>query len=178
MTISHLIERKGHELVLRSLKNIIKYNNDIHYIIVGQGEYEQVLKKIVIELDLMKYVTFTGFVKNEKIPQYMNACDIFVMPNRQINKDFEGYGIVFIEANACLKPVIGGNSGGVPDAVINYKTGLLVNPDNVDDLTDKMQLLLDDDKLSNLLAINGFHRVISELNWENVISKINRIILK
>lgn len=178
LTISHLIERKGHELVLYALQNIIKTNNKIHYIIVGQGEYLQKLKSIVSHLDLTQYVTFTGFVENEEIPSYMNACDIFVMPNRQIDKDFEGYGIVFLEANACCKPVIGGDSGGVSDAVLDQKTGLLVKPNDIEDLTDKILKLLNNDELSSKLANNGFERVRLELNWVNVISSINKIILK
>jgi phosphatidylinositol alpha-1,6-mannosyltransferase len=177
LTISHLIKRKGHELVLLSLSRIIKINNKVHYIIVGQGEYRKELQKIVIELNLKQYVTFAGYVDDDKIPQYMNACDIFVMPNRQVGNDFEGFGIVYLEANACCKPVIGGNSGGVTDAIINKNTGLLVDPNNVRDLEEKIRLLIDDKELASKLAQNGYERVISELNWEKVILKISRIIL-
>lgn len=177
LTISHLIKRKGHELVLLSLSRIIKINNKVHYIIVGQGEYQKELQKIVIDLNLKQYVTFAGYVDDEIIPQYMNACDIFVMPNRQVDIDFEGFGIVYLEANACCKPVIGGNSGGVTDAIINKNTGLLVDPNNVRDLEEKIRLLIDDKELASKLAQNGYERVISELNWEKVILKISKIIL-
>ena len=178
LTISHLIQRKGHEIVLYALSRIIKQNDKIHYIIVGQGEYKKELLKIVSKLNIKQYVTFTGYVEDNKIPQYMNACDIFVMPNRQVGLDFEGYGIVFLEANACCKPVIGGNSGGVTDAIVDKDTGLLVDPDDVKDLEEKIRLLLDDEELASRFAKNGYKRTISELNWEKVISKISEVIIK
>ena len=78
----------------------------------------------------------------------------------------EGFGVVFIEANACEKPVIGGNTGGITDAIIDKKTGLLVNPTNTDDIKEKVVKLLTDKKYSEMLGKNGRKRAAKELNYK------------
>ena len=178
LTVSHLIERKGHELVLYALNKIVQKYKNIHYFIVGQGPNKTKLQNLVQELKLEKHVTFTGFIEDKNIPLYMNACDIFVMPNREINGDFEGFGIVFLEANACRKPVIGGRSGGVTDAVIDKETGLLISSNNIRELEDKIMYLIDNPQKADELAQRGYERVVNELNWESVVQKINQYLVE
>ena len=178
LTVSHLIERKGHIIVIQALKILLSKGYDIHYLIIGQGDYKFRIQEEINNLSLQNHVTLAGFVESNQMIDYMNSCDIFVMPNKQVGPDFEGFGIVFLEANACKKPVIGGKSGGVPDAVLDGITGLLVNPHNVDEIANKIELLISDTEFAQKLAENGYRRVIETNNWKSVCDNINSTIKK
>lgn len=105
-----------------------------------------------------------------------SLCDIFVMPARNIAGDFEGFGIVYLEANLAGKPVIAGRSGGVSDAVIDGLNGLLVDPENVNDLSKKIIRLALDHELRQKLGEQGRERALREFNWQKQTEKIYNII--
>ena len=102
----------------------------------------------------------------------MQVSDLFVMISREIDGDLEGFGIVYLEANACGVPVIGGLSGGISHAVLDNKTGLLVNPLDIEAISNSIIELLVDANLSKKLGDYGRERVISELNYEVVTTNI------
>ena len=104
---------------------------------------------------------------------FYNLCDVFIMASRAIMERpaVEGFGIVYLEANACGKPVIGGRVGGVPDAILEGETGILIDPENPDEISDALIKLLTDERLSKRLGENGRHRVINNLNWETVAAR-------
>lgn len=172
LTVSHLVPRKGNDMVIKSLPAIIKEIPNLTYIIGGRGEYNEVLHKLVSELKLESHVKFIGFVPDEEINDLFNACDIFIMPNRQEDYDVEGFGIVFADAAACAKPTIAGNSGGAVDAIVDNHTGFLVDPLSIDDIAEKCIKLLKDTQLRQQFGQNGYDRVQSELNWDIVTKKI------
>ena len=175
-TISHLIPRKGNDMIIKSMNSIIKEYPNVTYLIGGKGEYKRELEKLIKENNLQSNIKFTGFIAEADLNKIMNACDIYVMPNRRVGDDVEGYGIVFMEANACKKPVIGGRSGGVVDAIIDGKTGFLVDSHSVSDISEKILDLLKDEKKNKNIGMNGFKLVINERNWDIVVSKIRNII--
>jgi phosphatidylinositol alpha-1,6-mannosyltransferase len=107
--------------------------------------------------------------------QWYNASDIFIMPSRNINGDFEGFGIVYLEANLAGKPVIAGRSGGVGDAVIDGLNGLMVDPENVNDIREKIIKLALNPELRHKLGEQGRRRVIEEFNWKKQVNKIYKI---
>jgi len=109
---------------------------------------------------------------------YYNACDIFVMPSRYIVErgDAEGFGVVFLEANAHRKPVIGGNSGGIPDAIVDGKSGLLCDPDDVGSLVCSIKKLLGDPALSARLGEQGYLRVKREFTSERYREEFARVL--
>jgi phosphatidylinositol alpha-1,6-mannosyltransferase len=174
-TISHLVPRKGNDMMIRALAKIIATNPKITYLIGGRGKYKETLEQLIAKNGLENNVKFTGFIDDDDLNKLMNACDIFAMPNRQEGDDVEGYGIVFMEANACKKPVIVGNSGGAVDAVIDGKTGFLVDPCSVDDIAEKLLHLLGNDQLRKDFGENGYNLVVRERNWESISNKINKI---
>ena len=90
--------------------------------------------------------------------------------------DVEGFGIVFLEANACGKPVVAGRTGGVAEAVADGETGLLVDPENVDEIAAAVLRLLDDDELSRRLGENGLVRARENFNWERRAKEIEGLI--
>lgn len=176
-TISHLIPRKGNDMVIKSLPKVLQKYSNVTYLIGGRGKYKKELKRLVNENNLTNHVKFLDYIEEDDLNEIMNACDIFIMPNRQEGYDVEGYGIVFMEANACKKPVIGGNSGGVTDAIINGQTGLIVNPYSKENISKKILFLLRNDNLCSKMGKNGYELVLKKRNWETVSSIIHSAII-
>ena len=160
LTISRLEDRKGHDVVIRVLPKILKIYSNVKYLIVGSGAEEKKLRLLVDELGLKEYVEFVGEIPENRLCDYYNLCDIFVMPNRETpDGNTEGFGIVFLEANACGKPVIGGNAGGVPSAIRNGYNGFLVNGNNESNVYDKLTVLLKDKDLRSSIGNNALEWV-------------------
>lgn len=180
LSVSRLVERKGYEQVLRALPEVIKRVPDVLYLIAGEGEQEDRLRKIAKELGLDSKVIFIGYAKENDLPTLFCACDIFIMPSLTLNNghDYEGFGIAFIEANACGKPVIGGMSGGMTEAIIDGETGLLVDPNDVNAVAEAIVRLLTDNKLADRLGENGRKRVEKELSWERVGERLEKFLLR
>jgi glycosyltransferase involved in cell wall biosynthesis len=133
LTVARLaeVERyKGYDQILQALPQIRQQIPDIHYILVGKGNDETRIKQLITQLELQDCVTLAGFIPDEQLCDYYNLCDIFAMPSKK-----EGFGIVYLEALACGKPVLGGNQDGAVDALCHGKLGALVNPDNVSEIT-------------------------------------------
>ena len=170
LTVARLDQRKGHDVVLRALPHLLP-DYAITYLIGGRGREEERLRRLTDELGLHDHVRFLGFVPEEKLPELYNACDVFVMPNRvtsgtDLSGDIEGFGITFIEAGACEKPVIGGRSGGATEAIVDGKTGLLVNPDLPEEVADAIARLLDDRALAQRLGQNARRRIERSFSWD------------
>lgn len=176
LTVSRLVERKGHDKVIEALPKILETVPDAVYIIAGTGEHEPALRQLVKEKDLGNHVLFLGSVKDENLLQVYNACDVFIMPSRIIGANVEGFGIVFLEASACKKPVIGGNSGGIPDAVVNGQTGFLVDPKDADAIGAVLIRILSNDRFAREMGQNGYNRIKRELTWDKVTSNILKIL--
>ena len=134
LTVSRLAlsERyKGHWQVLIALQTIRKFIPDIQYVIVGTGDELHHLSVAVHSMGLTQNVTFAGFVPNHELADHYRLCDVFVMPSTK-----EGFGIVFLEAAACGKPVIGGRLDGTVDALDHGKLGILVDPHSPAEIAD------------------------------------------
>ena len=176
LTIARLIPRKGHSTVLNALKTLKTRIPRFHYVVAGGGPLKDSLVKEATDLGLEDRVLFLGEISEQNKVDLLHACDVFVMPNRDIplpdgGVDTEGFGIVFLEAAACEKPVIGGKAGGVPEAVLNKKTGILANPLSPEDVADVIFSLWKDRDLAGRLGQAGKTRVTTELNWERISEK-------
>lgn len=136
LTVGRLVQRKGVDAALRTLHSLGDRIPPWRYVIVSDGPYRPQLEELVVELGLSDQVTFTGYVEEDDLPRLYNACDIFLMPNREVAEStdsslsVEGFGIVFLEAAACGKPVIAGRSGGAVHAVEDGVSGILVDADS------------------------------------------------
>jgi hypothetical protein len=122
LSVARLQRRKGHDLVLRALPDLITAVPNVRYVIVGAGSERESLQRAVAALALTDVVVFEGEVPDEMLAAYFAACDIFVLPTRVEPHDFEGFGIVYLEAAAAAKPTIGGRNGGVPEAIADGDT--------------------------------------------------------
>lgn len=168
LTVSRLDKRKAHADILRALPCVIKKIPNAKYLIAGAGPEKRGLKAMVDELGLHSHVAFTGHVPDLDLPALYCACDLFVMPSLMVGNSFEGFGIVFIEASACGKPVVGSRSGGIPDAVIDGVTGQLVEPGDVEGIAQTLIKLLTESQHAYSLGTNGRKRAEREFGWESV----------
>ncbi len=176
LTLARVIERKGHDKVIEALPKVLEKIPNVKYIICGPYEesYYNQLQNQIQTLGLQNVVEFTGYVAADELSKIYNLCDVYIMPNRLIEStgDSEGFGITFLEANACGKPVIGGASGGVGDAILDGETGFLVNPEDSDEIAEKIILLLEDANLANKLGKQGRLRVEKQYTWDAIAERI------
>jgi phosphatidylinositol alpha-1,6-mannosyltransferase len=181
LTVARLIPRKGHVVVMKAFARLCNEFPDAHYLIVGTGPEESRLRQLAMKLNLGSRVTFAGYVSADQLPDVYSLCDIMVMANRQeADGDVEGFGIVFLEANAAGKPVIGGRTGGAVEAIEEGKTGFLVNPDDDQELAGVLRQLVSNRQLREKLGQAGIRRVRSDFTWKSraeALRKLNSRIL-
>jgi len=169
LTIARLDERKGQDMVVKCMPLVLKKHPNAVYVIGGTGPCLEHLKSLVKEYSLEENVILLGFVPDADILSYFNMGEIFIMANRILeNGDSEGFGIVFLEANAMGKPVIGGDEGGSVDAIIDGLTGYLVNPRDEKDIASKICMLLSDHVLCNKIGQQGRERASREYRWPSI----------
>lgn len=177
LTVGRLDERKGHEMVIKALPYVKNEIPNISYLIAGDGSFRSQLEKQVHNLGLSDCVHFLGAVSDQDLLLLFNLCDAYVMPNREMDDgDTEGFGMVFIEANACRKPVIAGRCGGAVEAVKENVSGLLVNSMDTKDIARNIIKLLNDKQLAQSLGENGFKRAVAEFNWQKKCVEFQEII--
>jgi glycosyltransferase involved in cell wall biosynthesis len=149
LTISRLAsaERyKGYDQILRALPKVRERFPDVRYVLGGRGPDRGRIESLVRELGLTENVTFAGYVRDYELRSHYNLCDVFAMPSKG-----EGFGIVFLEAMACGKPVVAGNKDGSVDAVLNGQIGALVDPDSVDEIALTLRQILAREHTQKLL---------------------------
>ena len=171
LSVGRLSRRKGFDMVIRSLPLLLQRNLDVHYVLIGIGEDHDYLTTLAAELDVSERVHLLGHVSPEDLPRWYNACDVFAMPNRNINGDTEGFGMVYLEAAACRKPAIAGKAGGTGNAVINGTTGLRVDAERLQDIAAALERLLTDRECASRLGKQGYARAVAEFSWESVARK-------
>jgi glycosyltransferase involved in cell wall biosynthesis/peptidoglycan/xylan/chitin deacetylase (PgdA/CDA1 family) len=156
LTLGRLVARKGADMGIRAMAKVIRQQPDVHYLIVGDGELRPELEQLIAAENLGSHITLVGSVSEQDLVRYFRLCDLFLMPNRTMpDGDTEGFGLVFREANACGKPVIGGRAGGVVEAVIDGQSGYLVNGEDPDEIAGKVLAILRNDDLAAFLGARG-----------------------
>lgn len=160
LSVGRLVERKGQDMVIRALPAVVARLPQVRYVIGGSGPYRAVLARLAGEMGVAERVEFLGFVPEAELPALYGAADLFAMPSRELPEagDVEGFGIVFIEANAAGLAVLGGRSGGVADAVEDGQTGLLVDPEDPQAVAEGLIRLLQDGEWRGRLASRGAKR--------------------
>lgn len=166
LTVGRPEPRKGQDTVIRALPAIAERVPDVVYLMVGGGPSTAPLEALAERLGVRDRVRFGGAVSEEDLVACYRACDVFVMANRTLDDgDTEGYGLVFLEAGACEKPVVGGRAGGAPEAVIEGVTGLLVDGTSVDETAAALVRLLTDRGLAETMAAQGRARAQTQ-GWD------------
>ncbi len=171
LSVGRLQRRKGFDTVLRCVARLRALGRPIRYALIGIGEQMDELRQLAKTLGIEDAVHFLGPVPEEELPRWYNACDIFVMPNREVDGDNEGFGMVFIEAAACGKPSIAGNDGGTGSAVVDGVTGYRVDGKNLDAVYRRLDEMLGDSRTAEACGTKGLLRVRTEFAWERVADK-------
>jgi len=187
LSVGRLAKRKGVlEFISKSLPLIVKEFPEVVYVVLGGNpkksltHKEDLLSKIKEEVsnkNLQNNVKLLGEVDQETLIDYCNLSDVLILPVIPIKEDMEGFGIVFLEAGACGKPVVGTNTGGIPDAVDKGKSGILVEPtDNLHkDFAESINHLLKDPDLMKKMGDYGKERVKENFDWQILAKKYNEI---
>ncbi|NLO04252.1 MAG: glycosyltransferase family 4 protein [candidate division WS1 bacterium] len=169
LSASRLVTRKGHDTVLRALPAVLERFPDALYLVAGTGPLEDVLRALVDEIGVGESVRFCGRVADEQLPALYAAADIFVMPSRPVRGELaEGLGLAYLEAAAAGTPSIGTNFGGIPDAIADGETGLLVEPDDHEALGQAIVGLLEDDARREEMGQAARQRVREQYTWQRV----------
>jgi phosphatidylinositol alpha-1,6-mannosyltransferase len=148
------------------------------YLIVGRGPMEGRLRALAGEMGVGDRVVFCGFVPETELLAYYQASEVFAMPNREVEGDIEGFGIVFVEAGACGKPVIGGRSAGAREVIADGVTGFLVNPRGVREIARTLTALLRDRDLAVRMGQAGRRRVEQNYSYQQVAGNIAAFLRK
>jgi L-malate glycosyltransferase len=153
--INYLIE--GFSEVLKTVNN-----KDIRLLVIGDGTERENLINLCVNLGIKHKVDFIGSVSNEYMVHYINKMDIVCIPSLS-----ESFGVSAIEAEACERPVITSNIGGLKEVVINNKTGFLIESKNSNEIADKIKLLINNIELAKQLGKNGRRFVVNRFSWNN-----------
>jgi phosphatidylinositol alpha-1,6-mannosyltransferase len=176
LTAARLVPRKGQDAVIRALPRIVGRVPQLRYVIAGTGEKNELkrLSDLAMALGVGQQVEFTGFFRNEEKTALYNAADVYIMVSRSDKgeRDIEGFGITFLEAGACGIPVIGGRSGGIPDAIQDGINGFLVDPEDHEGIAERLYMLLADDGIRKRMGIQARHRVLEQFTWEKYLDRV------
>ncbi|MCE5231059.1 glycosyltransferase family 4 protein [bacterium] len=177
ITIARLIPRKGIDQVLRALAASHSLPENWVYLIGGTGAAEASLRALAAELGLGERVRFLGYLAEDQLPRYHGGADVFIQTNRAVGGDTEGFGIVFLEANACGTPVIGGIAGGTADAIEEGVSGLRVDGDDAGAVRAAIEKLAGDAELRRRMGEAGLERVRSGFSADSCARRFEDLIL-
>lgn len=175
LTVARLTPHKGIDTALRVLAQLAPRHPDLGYAIAGQGEDRPRLDALAAELGVADRVRWIGAVGDDLLPSLYRNATVYLGLSRRDGIEVEGFGISLVEASGSGVPVVGGRSGGVPDAVRDGETGVLVDPAAVDEIASVTALLLDDPSYAARLGAGGRRAVEQFYNWERVAKDLRRL---
>ena len=174
LTVARLVRVKGIDTVIRALPMVLEAVPDAVYLVVGDGPLRTELEHLAEALGVRDNVIFASAVDHlsDDLPRYYAACDVFVLVSRHLpqGREIERFGMAYLEAGACGKPVIGGKGGGISEAIKDKVTGLLVNPLDANEIADTIVRVLEDGELARRLGENGRKKAAKQPDW-NLLSE-------
>lgn len=176
--VSRLVPRKGQDTLILALPRILAKEPDAVLLIVGGGPYEKELRRLARETGVTDSVRFTGAVSWSELPAHYGAGDVFAMPcrTRRGGLDVEGLGIVYLEASATGLPVVAGDSGGAPDAVLDGETGWVVRGESPEETADRIVVLLGDAELRRRMGERGRRWVEEKWRWDLLAERLEAVL--
>ncbi|MFE1862411.1 glycosyltransferase family 4 protein [Streptomyces anandii] len=176
--VSRLVRRKGQDTLIRGMPRILAAEPDAVLLIVGGGPYEKDLRRMAAETGVADSVRFTGAVPWSELPAHYGAGDVFAMPcrTRRGGLDVEGLGIVYLEASATGLPVVAGDSGGAPDAVLDGETGWVVRGGSPEEAADRVTTLLGDAELRRRMGERGRRWVEEKWRWDLLAERLEELL--
>ncbi|MDK1475546.1 glycosyltransferase family 4 protein [Streptomyces sp. 549] len=176
--VSRLVPRKGQDTLIRALPRVLSEVPDTVLLVVGGGPYEGELRRLASTTGVADAVRFTGSVPWAELPAHYGAGDVFAMPcrTRRGGLDVEGLGIVYLEASATGLPVVGGDSGGAPDAVLDGETGWVVRGGDAEQTADRLVSLLRDPELRQRMGRRGRQWVEERWRWDLLAERLRALL--
>ncbi|MDN0194724.1 glycosyltransferase family 4 protein [Streptomyces sp. S.PNR 29] len=176
--VSRLVRRKGQDTLIRAMPRILAAHPETVLLIVGGGPYEKDLRTLAHDTGVAGSVRFTGAVPWSELPAHYGAGDVFAMPcrTRRGGLDVEGLGIVYLEASATGLPVVAGDSGGAPDAVLDGETGWVVRGGSAEETADRVATLLGDPELRRRMGERGREWVEERWRWDLLAEKLKTLL--
>ena len=178
ISVGRLVHRKGQDRLVEALPKVLEKFPETTLVFVGEGPHRKVLDELVEKNNLQNNVLFIGRIRYEELPKYISMGDLFAMPSRSrlFGLEVEGLGIVYLEASACGLPVIGGASGGAPDAVIDGKSGFVVDGNDLDQISNRCIQLLESAELRQSMGRFGREWVEENWRWEIWSKRFNELL--
>jgi phosphatidylinositol alpha-1,6-mannosyltransferase len=165
LTVGALQKRKGQDMMIRALPIIRRKFPDVLYAIVGEGWEHAYLEQVARETGVTDVVQFLGIPNDDRLIECYQQCDVFALPNRQVGWDFEGFGIVLLEAQACGRPVITGRSGGTAETIEPLQTGVLVPCDEPEPIAQAVCDVFDSGNGAADMGARGRERAVTRFDW-------------
>ncbi len=177
VSVGRLVHRKGQDTLVEALPQILKSHPDAHILFVGVGPHLEYIHKRAIQLGVLDHVSFVGRVQYSELPRFISAGEIFAMPSRSrlAGLEVEGLGIVYLEASACELPVVGGLSGGAPDALLEGETGFAADGLDPVSVAHAVISLLDDPVRAKEMGKRGRQWIIDEWEWRHWSQRFNEL---
>jgi phosphatidylinositol alpha-1,6-mannosyltransferase len=164
---------KGHEALIRAMPEVARRVPDALLVIVGRGADEARFRRLTQELGIGSHVYFTGYVPDQKLPAFYEACEVFAMPSFG-----EGFGLVYLEAMFHAKPCLAGRRDAAPEVVRNGETGLLVEPGNVIQVQEALLRLLENRSLAARLGQAGRERLEKQFTYEHFAQRLHKALAR
>jgi phosphatidylinositol alpha-1,6-mannosyltransferase len=177
LSVGRLQKRKGHDQLIRAIERIRLVFPDVLYSIVGDGDERAALEELADRTGHRDRVQFLGELSDAKLLDCYQQCDLFVLPNRQIGEDIEGFGMVLLEAQACGKPVIAGASGGTAETMRIPATGRVVDCNSIQDLSDLVIEMLSDVERLERMGTAGRDWVCKRFDWATLSRHAERLFM-
>lgn len=175
VTVARLTAHKGIDTAIRALARLAPSRPQLRYAVAGTGPYRATLESLAAELGVADRLHLLGAVPDRDLPALYNLADVYLGVSRRERTGVEGFGLALVEASACGVPVVGGMSGGIPDAVKHGETGLLVSPESDEGLAGAIAELLDDPALARRLGVGGRTAVERYFNWDRVVRQLREM---
>jgi len=167
--LSKTHRHKGLSILIRALRHL---DPSTTLVVVGGGNWLSHYKVDAENAGVADRVVFAGIISEEGLPLYYRGADLTVLPTYT---DAEGFGMVLAEANACGRPVVGTNVGGIPSLIQDQHNGLLVEPGDLRGLVQAISVVLSDVKLAETLGHNGFEKIRSEFTWDHAVTRTMKV---
>ncbi|MFD7921772.1 glycosyltransferase family 4 protein [Streptomyces sp. NPDC059740] len=176
--VSRLVRRKGQDTLIEAMPRVLAAHPDAVLLVVGGGPYEKDLRQLAASRGVADAVHFTGAVPWEELPAHFGAGDVFAMPcrTRRGGLDVEGLGIVYLEASATGLPVVAGDSGGAPDAVLDGETGWVVPGGSPTATAERLVTLLGDAALRRRMGTRGRTWVEERWRWDLLAERLRELL--
>jgi phosphatidylinositol alpha-1,6-mannosyltransferase len=175
LTVGAIQQRKGQDHMVRALPTLLKRFPNLLYSVAGEGWERAPLEQLVADLGVTDAVQFRGTPTDDELVHCYQHCDLFALPNRQVGWNFEGFGIVFLEAQACGRAVLAGASGGTSETLIPNETGFVADCSTPENVAAAVTAALDDPERLTRMGARARDWIVNRFDWSALVPEAVRL---